>query len=227
MLSAKRAFTLIELLVVISIIALLIAILLPALGSAKASAVRTKCLSNLRQVMIGTTSYAVDNDGWLPYRPPTVNYLPHRMCITGHFDLQEGFIEPYFGAKRDDILFCPGPLWEARNPESNGYDYNSVTYQYLNMIMPKNGSPYTMVNGEYDTRFMDSQGTLPVWGDLTIQISSGLFFAHDSPITSQPPTGGNFVYNDGSGQWTSWDDMEVYLISSTEYYRPIVEEKEP
>ncbi|MEM9347248.1 MAG: DUF1559 domain-containing protein [Planctomycetota bacterium] len=61
-----RAFTLIELLVVISIIALLIAILLPALGKAQESARATQCRSNLRQMGIGLNAFAVDNNGVLP-----------------------------------------------------------------------------------------------------------------------------------------------------------------
>ena len=58
----RHGFTLIELLVVISIIALLIGILLPALGAARASARSVKCLSSLKQVGIGIYAYATDHD---------------------------------------------------------------------------------------------------------------------------------------------------------------------
>lgn len=63
--SSWRGFTLIELLVVISIIAILAALLLPAIGMVKTAAVSTKCQSNLRQFALANFSYAVDWEGCL------------------------------------------------------------------------------------------------------------------------------------------------------------------
>ena len=73
----RKAFTLIELLVVISIIALLIALLLPALGAARKSAEEMQCASDQRSLGTASYAWATDKAGWLPdlHYPPS--YLPN------------------------------------------------------------------------------------------------------------------------------------------------------
>ena len=78
----SRGFTLVELLVVISIIALLMAILIPALSRARKTAKRVMCLGNLKQMTLGWMAYAENNDGKLvnggqPWTTPALITEPY------------------------------------------------------------------------------------------------------------------------------------------------------
>ncbi len=102
-------FTLIELLVVIAIIAILAALLLPALSRAKASGKRTECINNLRQISIGIHLYAGDNGDTLP-ATPNVTGTTVQTNDCGIF--YKRLMKNYVGLKgasspQDKVFACP------------------------------------------------------------------------------------------------------------------------
>ncbi len=123
-----KAFTLIELLVVISIISILIAILLPALGSARSSARMLQCGTNLRQMYLGIRMY-IDDDG--RYMPSTritgANmYMPEYLG-TKYLNVNAGPLWNQGLAIRPPSIFaCPDgtELLEAGDKSDYGYNWN-------------------------------------------------------------------------------------------------------
>ena len=119
--------TLIELLVVISIIGLLAALLLPALSVTKASARRTNCLGNLRQISLGVHLYAADNGDRFPAVPHvTGDSLNTNDCGKFYKRLMKSYVGLHGASSSQDKLFaCPADRFY--------YDWPSLTFEARSM----------------------------------------------------------------------------------------------
>jgi len=111
---------LVELLVVVAIVAVLAALILPALASAREASRRTTCLANLRQVGIAVHVYADDYGGRIPYGPKAppftspASFYPSTGAPTSLLSIRSGapvgiglLLREYL-ASQSKVLFCPG-----------------------------------------------------------------------------------------------------------------------
>ena len=203
----RRAFTLIELLVVISIIALLIAILLPALSQSRESAVKIECLSKIRQASISTYAYAVDDKK---------NRLIPGTFTGGGFASTLGLEEEDWQSFRDygfELAFwqCPGRVFEPDfNPTTGRLNH---TYTYFGGIDRWQGT-WGVVESVGPVTLEDMRREVAVISDATVQSKppswepkNDYYYAFWQDC--QPhgrnedysPTGSNHAFGDGSGEW--------------------------
>ncbi len=154
----RKGFTLIELLVVISIIALLVSILMPALGKAREQTKFAVCKTNLKSYGVLATMYADDNNGvmpnpWMCFYNSHEEYPgePHRYCRWHNPDFDLNLYPQYAGPfwkylKTKDIHLCPTFLNVARKkgdqhpshapgiPIKPNYSYSMNAYLYEKKI---------------------------------------------------------------------------------------------
>ena len=156
--SERRAFTLIELLVVIAIVAILAALLMPALEQARCMARRTTNMSNFRQMTVGFTMYANDFDGKLPLRGGTLWYACNYGSngTTWHYPANRYAIlwavEVYeFGAATAHPVVGSPPM----NGPGNFWDPETLTLQQR---QGGDMAPYSFYWGWYSSPYMLTRG---------------------------------------------------------------------
>ena len=220
-----KAFTLIELLVVISIIALLIGILLPALNAAREVARSSMCLSNQRQLYTGLAAYATDHKQYLPsfpfqnFSPDFIRWsevaeneksvlgaLPRFGYIPSNAELQTTDNNKISYTK-NPIFFCPTRTEPSSRMLGNDQERGGLQVTYMRAAInevTKLFEPFR-ANPPFDRSYQfDSSKAL-----VTDALYDNWVGRAGKPLDIHQNSSLNVVFGDGSGSNTLIEEKEL------------------
>ncbi|MBN9501533.1 MAG: hypothetical protein BGO01_04530 [Armatimonadetes bacterium 55-13] len=212
----KNAFTLIELLVVIAIIAILAAILFPVFAQAKEAAKKASCLSNLKQIGLGTVMYAGDYDDTIyPMQYANVDgansgmrmWFAEYKFATSKWDMTGGFVQPYM--KNMQITDCPSASGVAKTatgiPVAYGVNWY-IFFDYTNFF--NHTTVYTSVDLPAETILMADTASL-----------SGSTLVRDNLLFSNSGTNHMHALHGGEQANVAW--LDGHTKSAKPYYHQV------
>ncbi|MBL4701500.1 prepilin-type N-terminal cleavage/methylation domain-containing protein [bacterium AH-315-I18] len=203
-------FTLIELLVVISIISLLIAILLPALGQARASGRKILCATNLRQVSLTQFLYMDDHKGWVMAGYENVAGLTEiqmpwfrRLWLSGYLSPPTSYMGPSSGAltKAASPIKCPDTFNYSDTQMLAFWNYNS-SYAYNKRWDAANSNFAFNYQASYNFLELSQPSDLVAFIDHNLVEDAG---NTSTSILSNPPKHVDPRHLE-SANWVAWDN---------------------
>jgi len=205
-LKPAKGFSLLELLFVIAVIAVLAALLLPAIGRARATAQRTACMNNLRQINLGVRMYADDSSDAFP--PPKINFPPD--AFTAYTKLMKSYLGMTgASSERAKLFACPADTFY--------YDYNDRVSQSLHLQPRYYYSSYAFNGGNFPT----GTSHVPRWPGIAGRKLSSIKdplrtvlvaeFAALGPYSWHQPAGASGHYNNAQNM-VSFVDGHVSFI---------------
>lgn len=216
--SPPRGFTLIELLVVVAIVAILAALLLPALASAKERSKGSVCLSNLRQIGLAIRAYADDSSGDIPFGPkappftsafdlyPSTGAPTSLISLSSGAPVALGLLLQSYVAAQPKVLFCPGSD-QFVNTDAQlaqvglGQAQGSYYYRHAGntMLFDNPNSSFAPTHIELDNLGLNGNG-LPIRAlaiDTEFLCSPALASYNVLPSTHHQQLYANILFSDG------------------------------